>query len=73
MSEITLYIKQWRLVRGYTQQRLAELAGTSREYLNSIERGKNVAGEQTLEKICKALDVSMTRLRYNPFDKAALQ
>ena len=73
MTEITLYIKQWRLVRGYTQQQLAEKADTSREYLNAIERGKHVAGEQTLEKICKALDVSITRLRHNPFDKAALQ
>ncbi len=55
-------IKQLREERHLTQEKLAELAGISLDYLGKIEISLNRPGLITLLKISKALDISMEEL-----------
>jgi transcriptional regulator with XRE-family HTH domain len=56
-------IKQTRQGRGYTQQKLAELAKIDYKYLQKIE-GKNPPALKidTIEKIAKALEIKFGEL-----------
>lgn len=56
-------IKQYRHNRGYTQEKLAELACIDYKYLQRVE-GKNPPALRidTIEKIAKALDVKTRAL-----------
>ena len=56
-------IKEFRGKRGYTQERLAELASIDYKYLQRIE-GKNPPALKidTIEKIAKALNLSLQKL-----------
>ena len=50
-------IKEIRKKRGYTQEKLAELAGIEIPSLSNIENGKNYPNNDTLEKISDALSI----------------
>lgn len=50
-------IQEIRLKNGYTQEKLAELAGIEIPSLSNIENGKNYPSHETLEKISSALCV----------------
>lgn len=50
-------IRDRRLAKGITQQELADKIGTSRIYINEIERGKKVPRATMLARIAKALNV----------------
>ena len=52
-------IKELRGNRGISQESLAHLAGLDRTYINSVENGKRNIGIENIEKIAKALDVSV--------------
>jgi len=60
MSEITAPARRWRLRewrrhRGYTQERLAEMVGTSKGYLSDLERGNRRYNEEILNALADAL------------------
>jgi len=55
-------LKTERLKRSLSQEALAELAGLSRNYVSSIERGKVSPSLTTLEKLSKALGLSASKL-----------
>jgi len=62
VSKLGLKFRQLRRARGFTQRRLAELAGVSNDYISKIEKGKNTnIGIQTLQRIADAMMV-------NPFE-----
>lgn len=50
-------IKEIRKNRGFTQEKLAELAGIEIPSLSNIENGKNYPNNETLEKLSDALSV----------------
>ena len=50
-------IKELRKRKGYTQEKLAELAGIEIPSLSNIENGKNYPNYETLENLSKALEV----------------
>ena len=50
-------IKEIRKRRGFTQEKLAELAGIETPSMSNIENGKNYPNHETLEKISAALNV----------------
>jgi len=52
-----LRIKEIRKKRGFTQEKLAELAGIEIPSLSNIENGKNYPNHETLDKISNALSV----------------
>ena len=56
-------IKQLRKYRGYTQDKFSELAKIDYKYLQKIEgKGPPNLKIETIEKIAKALDVSVSKL-----------
>lgn len=56
-------IKKLRIDASLTQEKLARKVGISRIYLSELENGrKNNPSTKTLQKIAKALGVSVTEL-----------
>jgi transcriptional regulator with XRE-family HTH domain len=53
-------IKKYRSERGLTQEELAEKVGVSRVYIGYVEQGRNTPSLEILEKITKALKVSLS-------------
>lgn len=51
-------IKEIRKKRGYTQEKLAELANIEIPSLSNIENAKNYPNSETLEKLCNALSLA---------------
>lgn len=51
-----------RTKRGISQEKLADLAGLHRTYVSSAERGERNVSLETIEKLAKALGVSMAAL-----------
>lgn len=66
MAEINkktgLNIRKYREKKGWTQEQLAFEANLHRAYIGQIERGEKNIGLQNLEKIAKALKVSIKEL-----------
>lgn len=58
-------IRAQRVALGLSQERLAELSGCHHTYIGQIERGEKNATIESIEKIAKALKVSMSRLFEN--------
>jgi transcriptional regulator with XRE-family HTH domain len=50
-------IRRLRLARGFSQERLAELAGSSGKHVGAIERGQANVGLDALGRIAGALSV----------------
>jgi CheY-like chemotaxis protein/DNA-binding XRE family transcriptional regulator len=57
-----LAIKTWRGKSGISQEELAWRAGLHRSYVADIERGARNASLQTIERLAKALQVSLSAL-----------
>lgn len=57
-KELGKKIKSTRLSRGYTQEKLAELADISQKALSSIETGENFVTAETLDKLLTALEIT---------------
>ncbi len=66
MSRITIAlgkkIRSLRLSRGWTQEKLAEYADLHVSYIVLLEKGANRATIETLEKLAKAFDISISEL-----------
>ena len=52
-------IKELRSSRGISQESLAHLADLDRTYINSVENGKRNIAIENIEKIAKALNISV--------------
>ncbi len=65
-SEITIRfgqaLRRRRTVLGFTQELLAEKADLHRTYVADIERGKRNVSLKNVEKLAKALGLSMAEL-----------
>lgn len=59
------HIRNRRLEKGLSQEKLAELCGLHRTYVGGIERAERNITLGTLEVICSALDVSPIDLLQN--------
>lgn len=59
-------LKELRAVRGWTQEKLAELAGVSREHIAVIEGARTWVSHDMVVKLAKALEVKAPRLFYDP-------
>jgi CheY-like chemotaxis protein/DNA-binding XRE family transcriptional regulator len=62
-----LTIKKWRGRSGISQEELAKRAGLHRSYVADIERGARNASLQSIEKLAKALELSLSTL-FEPLD-----
>jgi len=55
-------LRRLRLDKGISQEGLADLAGLHRTYISSVERGERNVTLETVEKLAKALGISMSKL-----------
>jgi len=55
-------LRQVRTIAQISQEKLADLAGLHRTYISSVERGGRNVTIETVEKLAKALNVSMAEL-----------
>ena len=66
MSNITMLVGQRirsnRIRQGLSQEKLAELAGCHPTYIGQLERGEKNATLESVEKIAKALNISLSNL-----------
>ena len=62
VKQFGLAVRQLREVRGWSQERLAEVAGLNRSFIGEIERGAATPSLLTAEKLAGALGVSLASL-----------
>lgn len=66
MSEIAKTIGQrvrnYRIDKGLSQEKLAELSGCHPTYIGQVERGEKNATLESIEKIASAMNVSLAQL-----------
>ena len=62
LSMIGEEIKKTRIKLGYSQEDLASRAGVHRTYISLLERNKKSPTLDTLIKICKALEISASKI-----------
>jgi len=55
-------VRKFRLKRGFSQERLAELADIHRTYIGDVERGTRNISLLNMTRIAKALQVPLSRL-----------
>lgn len=55
-------VRELRNERGWSQDHLADIAGLHRTYIGTIERAEQSIGLDNIEKIAKALKVSIAEL-----------
>ena len=60
--DVTHHIKAWRLNKGLSVERLAQLAGISGSMISQLERGKTTYTQTTLEKLAAVLGVHAWQL-----------
>ena len=58
-------IRQLRLEKGMSQERLAELCGLHRNYVGAIERAERTPSIVTADKLAKALGSSLSSIFSN--------
>ena len=61
-ENIGLRVKQLREEAGLSQEALALKAGIDRTYINSVENGKRNISIMNINKIAKALNISLSNL-----------
>ncbi|MBQ9807006.1 MAG: helix-turn-helix transcriptional regulator [Clostridia bacterium] len=55
-------IRKYRTSKGLSQEKLAELAGCHPTYIGQVERGEKNVSIESIERISKALNVSLSKL-----------
>ncbi len=58
-------IRNYRTKLGFSQEKLAELAGCHPTYIGQLERGEKNATLESIEKIASSLNVSLSKLLEN--------
>ena len=61
-KELGKKIKQMRVSKGYTQDKLSEMINISQKALSSIEIGENFVTAETLDKLILAFETSAEEL-----------
>ena len=61
-KELGRKIKKMRVAKGYTQEKLSEVANISQKALSSIEIGENFVTANTLDKLILALETTSEEL-----------
>jgi len=55
-------IRKYRLLKGYSQEKLAELTGLHRTYISDLERGRRSISLGNIEKLANALEIDLHKL-----------
>ena len=65
LKDIGQNLREYRIQKGYTQERLANEVGTSASHLRLIEKGEGNPTFKTIGVLAKALEVSLNDLLRN--------
>lgn len=60
-----LRVKELRIAKGYSQEKLAEISDLDRTYIPGIEAGKRNVSIVVIEKIAKAFKINISELLKN--------
>lgn len=60
--EFGALVRQLRLEKGMSQERLAELCGLHRNYVGAVERAERTPSIVTADKLAKALGTTLSNL-----------
>ncbi len=52
-------VKELRLQKGISQEKLANIAGVDRTYMTQVENGKRNLTIEKIRQICKGLDITL--------------
>ena len=55
-------IRNYRIQKGFSQEKLAELSGCHPTYIGQLERGEKNATLESIERITSALQISLSTL-----------
>jgi transcriptional regulator with XRE-family HTH domain len=55
-------VRKYRLLNGYSQEKLAEITGLHRTYISDVERGKRSISLENIRKISVALNIEEYKL-----------
>ena len=58
-QKVGIKIKEYRKLKGFSQEKLANLSEIDRTYLPTIEKGERNVSIEILEKLDKALEISI--------------
>ena len=77
LTQIGNNIKTARLLKGYTQEYMAEKLNKSTNFISLIERGKTGIGIKTIINICNILDIEPNSifngiLKYNNLENKSI-
>jgi len=61
-DEIINQVKEFRLLKGFTQEELANAVGVSRQSINAIERGRYIPSLPLALKFARAFNCSIEEL-----------
>lgn len=50
-------VKEYRMEKGYSAEKLSEIAGVSKSHINNIESANSRASAEVLVRIANALDI----------------
>lgn len=62
-------LRELRLERGISQEKLAELAALHRNYIGHLERGEKTASLDVIVRLSATFDISVTEL-LSPFNRS---
>lgn len=57
-------VKELRLSKGYSQEKLAEISDLDRTYIPGIENGRRNVSIVVVEKLAKAFNITISELLY---------
>lgn len=66
-------VKEYRMRRGYSAEKLGKIAGVSKSHINNIETANSRASAEVLVRIANALDVSIDVLLCDSLEGNASQ
>ena len=69
-SQVGARLRAYRQQSRLSQEALAELAGVHPTYIGQLERGEKNASLETIEKVCRALQLPMAKL-FDKLDQAS--
>ena len=55
-------VRKYRLKKGYSQEKFAEVVGLHRTYISAAERGKRSIALENIEKIAIGLEIEVYKL-----------
>lgn len=58
-NKLGIFLKEMRLQKGLSQEKVAELVGVHRTYIGMVERGEKNITIATLEKFAKVYEVKI--------------